>query len=74
MMYGYHFGPQDWLLMLAMMAVMTVITVVAVVAIVRAVRRGRASTSARAVLDKRFAGGELSSEQYQERKRRLAEQ
>lgn len=70
MTYGYDFGPQDWLLMLAMMAVMTVITVVAVVAIVRAVRRGRASTSAGAVLDKRYARGE----QYQERKRRLAEQ
>lgn len=74
MMYGYDFGPQDWLFMLAMMTVMTVLTVVAVVAIVRAVRRNRTDTSATAVLDERYARGEITSEEYQERKRQLAQQ
>jgi putative membrane protein len=74
MMYGYDFGPQDWLFMLAMMTVMTVLTVVAVVAVVRAVRRDRTDTSAMAVLNERYARGEITSEEYQERKRQLAQQ
>ena len=73
MMYGYDFGLQDWLLMLAMMFVMTLITVAAVVAIVRGVRTGRRS-SALDALDERYARGEISSEEYQERKRQLAQQ
>ena len=71
MMYGYDVSPQGWLLMLAMMTVMTVLTVVAVLAIVRAVRAGRTSTSATSVLDERYARGELSSDEYRERKRQL---
>lgn len=74
MMYGYDVGPQDWLLMITMMAVMTVLTVVAVVAIVRAVRNGRTSTSAANVLDERYARGEISSDEYRERKRQLDQQ
>lgn len=74
MMHGYDIGPQDWLLMLTMMAIMTALTVLAVIAIVRSVRGGRTSTSAQAVLDERYARGELSSEEYEERKRQLAQQ
>lgn len=71
MMYGYDIGPQGWLSMLAMMTVMTVLTVVVVVAIVRTVRSGRTSTSATSVLDERYARGEISSDEYRERKRQL---
>lgn len=73
MMYGYETGPQDWLFMLAMMALMTVLTVIAVVAIVRGVRTGR-SSSAQETLDERYACGEISSEEYQERKRQFTQQ
>jgi putative membrane protein len=70
-MYGYDIGPQDWLFMLAMMSVMTVLTVVVVIAIVRAVRSGSPETPARSILDQRFARGEISTDEYVERKRHL---
>ena len=72
MMYGYDIGAQDWLLMLAMMTVMTVLTVVAVIAIVRGLRNESTSSSADSVLDERYARGEISSEEYRERKQQLA--
>lgn len=71
MMYGYDVGPQDWVLMLVMMVLMTVLTVVAVVATVRALRGGR--SSAQDALDERYARGDLTSEEYSERTRRLRE-
>ena len=74
MMYGYDFDAQHWLFMLVMMGVMTVLTVVAVLAIVRAARRNGTGNSATAVLDERYARGEISGEEYQERKRQLAQQ
>lgn len=68
MVSGYDIGPQDWSSMLAMTALMTVLTVVVVVATVRAVRTGR-GPSAQDALDERYARGELSTDEYQERKR-----
>jgi putative membrane protein len=72
MMYGYDIGTQDWLLVLAMMTVMTVLAVVAVIAIVRGLRNDRTGSTADSVLDERYARGEISSEEYRERKQQLA--
>lgn len=72
MMYGYDVGAQDWLLLLAMMTVMTVLTVVAVTAIAWGLRNDRTSSSADSILDERYARGEISSEEYRERKQQLA--
>ena len=72
-MWGYGAGPQDWLLMLVMMTVMTVLTAVAVVAVVRSLRRRDDRSDARQVLDRRYASGELSTEEYRERIEHLPE-
>ncbi|MFP5218573.1 MAG: SHOCT domain-containing protein [Actinomycetes bacterium] len=71
MMYGYDVGAQNWLLMLVMMTAMTALTVVAVIGIVRGLRTDRDNPTAEEVLDERYARGEISSEEYRERKQQL---
>lgn len=71
MMHGYEFGAQGWLLMLALMTAMTILTVFVVIMIVRAARSGSTENSARSVLDQRYARGEISTDEHQERRRQL---
>ena len=65
MMWGYGFG---WLFMLAWW----VLVVLAIVWLVRSVTdHGDNAASARRILDERFAAGELSIEEYEQRRRVL---
>ncbi len=69
MMWGYGFG-LGWLLMVAWWA----LVVVGIVWLVRSLsgRQDEADPrSARRILDERFAAGELSVEEYEERRRVL---
>ncbi len=69
MMWGYGIGWFGWVAMVAWWA----LVVAGIVWLIRTVREpdrdGRAN--ARRVLDERFAAGELSVEEYQERRRVL---
>ena len=70
MMWGYGFGWFGWLFMLAWWALM----VVGIVWLVRSVSDrgdGASPSSARRILDERFASGELSQEDYEARRRVL---
>lgn len=70
MMWGYGFGWFGWLIMLAWWT----LVVVGLVWLVRSVAdRGDAgvASGARRMLDDRFASGELSVEEYEERRRVL---
>ncbi len=70
MMWGYGFGWFGWLFMMAFW----VLVVAGIVWLVRSLsdqRDGSGSQSARRTLDERFASGELSVEEYEERRRVL---
>lgn len=71
MMWGYGMGGFGWLLMLTWW----VLVVVAVVWLVRAATGTRDGSgdhdAARRILDERFASGELSVEEYEQRRRVL---
>ena len=70
MMWGYGFGWFGWVFMMAWW----VLLVLGVIWLVRAVsdRSDRdATSSARRILDERFASGELSPEEYEARRRVL---
>jgi len=70
MMWGYGFGWFGWLAMLAVW----VLFVAGVVWLARNLATPAASgsdRSARRILDERFARGELSAEEYEERRRVL---
>lgn len=70
MMWGYGFGWFGWLLMVAWWA----LVVAGIAWLVRSLsdRRDDADLgSARRILDERFAAGELSVEEYEERRRVL---
>lgn len=70
MMWGYGFGWLGWLLMVAWWT----LVVVGIVWLVRSLsdQHGGADRSgARRILDERFASGELSVEEYEQRRRAL---
>ena len=70
MMWGYGVGWFGWLFMMAWW----VLLVVGVVWLIRSLADRRdtpAQSSARRILDERFASGELSAEEYEERRRVL---
>lgn len=70
MMWGYGFGWFGWLFMVAWWALVAF----GVVWLVRSLgdhRDGAGPTSARRILDERFASGELSVEEYEERRKLL---
>ena len=69
MMWGYGFGWFGWLVM----AAWWVLVLAGIVRLARwlGARRDEGSSSARRLLDERFASGELSVEEYEERRRVL---
>ena len=68
MMWGYGFGWLGWLLMTAWW----VLVIAGVVWLVRtAGSRGTAGDGARRILDERFASGDLTVEEYEQRRRAL---
>ena len=68
MMWGYGFGWFGWLLMTAWW----VLVIAGVVWLVRtASSRGTAGDGARRILDERFASGDLTVEEYEQRRRAL---
>lgn len=69
MMWGYGFGWFGWLFMLAVW----VLFIAGIVWLVRTLASPASGTdqSARRLLDERFARGELSPEEYEERRRVL---
>ena len=70
MMWGYGFGWMNWLMMLSMW-VLFVVGVVSLVRMLRTPAEGGGVPSARRILDERFASGDLSAEDYDERRRVL---
>lgn len=67
MMWGYGFGWFGWLMMLAVW----VLFVAGVVWLVRNLATPGSDYGARRILDDRFARGELSAEEYEQRRRVL---
>lgn len=70
MMWGYGFGWFGWVFMVGFWA----LVVVATVWVIRSVADGRdasGASAARRILDERFASGDLSMAEYEERRRAL---
>lgn len=69
-MWNHAYDSTSWFAMIAMMTLMSALTAVVIIAIVRSVRDGKGDVAQR-VLDERYARGELNSDEYDERRRRL---